>query len=442
VAGRVACGRGHPARRGQLASRLAAALYRTGEREAAERVAAHALEDALVDGDLRVDLHWTLALCRTAAGAATEALATLDRVLASPGLSARHRGRVLVLAARTRNISGQVDDAARDAAEALAVATKAGDHHVMSWALFQMASTATGRGQLAEALALYDRALSVAHADPALSDLRLLTQINKAAALGNMNRYTEALAILSHARQLASQVGTSIRLAQVHAALGELYFETGRWDDALAEMAIVPESVKEHPAACVELGMAAVISFHRGDPGAARGYLSAAVPHAQRIGDRLVPALALARAFDHEQAGALPEALATLTRWLDGGTEELGQAEYLIAEATRLAMRAGQPEVARSLALRAADFAAGLDTPYRRATERYCRGLVEGDASLLLDAATHYQHASRPLDQAKALEAAATELTSRGDHVQARVALAGAMNVYSQLGAVRKGACS
>ena len=160
-----------------------------------------------------------------------------------------------------------------------------------------------------------------------MSDLRLLAQINKAAALGNLNRHDEAIAVATHACQLASQVGTSIRLAQAHAVRTEAYFETGRWDDVLTEMAIVPESMKEHPTVCGELGMAAVISFHRGDPGTARRYLCAAVPHAERIGDRLIPTLALARALDHEQAGAIPDALGPLTRWLDGGTEELGQAE-------------------------------------------------------------------------------------------------------------------
>jgi tetratricopeptide (TPR) repeat protein len=427
---------GDPARRGRFASRLADALYRTGEREAAEQVAAHALEQP-VDGDLLVDLHWTLALCQLAAGRVTESLAVLDRVLASPGLSPRHRGRVLVQAARTRSICGRIGDAARDAAEALAVATGAGDHQAMSWALLVMALTAMGRGELIEALAFCDRALAVADADPAMFDLRLLAHINKAAALGNLNRQEEAIAVATRACQLASQVGTSIRLGQAHAVRAEAYFEAGRWDDVLAEMAIVPQSMKEQPTICNELGMAAVISFHRGDPGAARGYLSAAIPHAQRIGDRLVPALALARALDHEQAGALPEALGTLTRWLDGGTEELGQAEYLVADAARLAMRAGQPEAARTLARRAAQFAAGLDTPYRQASEQYCRGLVEGDAPLLLDAAAHYQQAGRPLDRAKALEAAAAQLTRDGDHVQAQAALTDATDAYSQLGVIR-----
>ena len=84
-------------------SRLADALYRTGDTAEAEQVANHALEHA-ADPDLLVDLHWTLAQCRMLAGMSAESLATLDRALASPGISARHRARLLVLAARTHNI--------------------------------------------------------------------------------------------------------------------------------------------------------------------------------------------------------------------------------------------------------------------------------------------------------------------------------------------------
>ena len=88
------------AQHGWLASRLADALYRIGDRAAAEQVANRALEHA-AEPDLLVDLHWTLAQCRMLAGESAESLATLDRALASPGISARHRARLLVLAART-----------------------------------------------------------------------------------------------------------------------------------------------------------------------------------------------------------------------------------------------------------------------------------------------------------------------------------------------------
>ena len=65
---------------------------------------------------------------------------------------------------------------------------------------------------MTDALPLYDRALTVTQGDPALTDLRLLLQINKAVTLGDLDRYEEALAAAGQARHLADQAGTAIRL--------------------------------------------------------------------------------------------------------------------------------------------------------------------------------------------------------------------------------------
>jgi len=246
------------ARHGWLASRLADALYRVSDRAGAEQVASRALEHA-TEPDLLVDLHWTLAQCRMLAGSSAESLATLDQAVAAPGLPARHRARLLVLAARAHKYLGELEKAGQVATGALEAASEAGDHWATGWALHVLAIVATVGGQLTDALPLYDRALAVTQADPALTDLRLLLQINQAVALAGLDRYEQAFAAAGQARQLAGQVGTTFRLAQAHGAFGQLLYRTGRWDEALAELAIVPENLKEPAAACGELGIAAVI---------------------------------------------------------------------------------------------------------------------------------------------------------------------------------------
>ena len=175
-----------------------------------------------------------------------------------------------MLAARTHCNIGEVEKAGPVAASALAAASEAGDNWAMGWALHVLALATAMQGHVTDALPLFDRALAVTQSDPALTDLRLLLQINKAVTLGNLDRYDEALAVAGQARHLADQVGTAIRLAQAHCALGQLLFETGRWDDALAEVEVVHEDLKAPDAACCDLGIAAVISFHRGETGAAR----------------------------------------------------------------------------------------------------------------------------------------------------------------------------
>ena len=422
------------AQHGWLASRLADALYRIGDRAAAEQVVNGALDHA-TDADLLVDLHWTLAQCRMLAGLSAESLATLDRALASPGMSARHRARLLVLAARTHNHLGELDKAGRVATSALAAASEAGDNWAMGWALHVLALVATVRGHLTDALPLYDRALTVTQADPGLTDLRLLLQINKAVTLGGLDQYERAFAAAGQARHLADQVGTTFRLAQAHGALGQLLFETGRWDDALAEVAIVPEDLKEPAGACGELGIAAVICFHRGEIGAARRHLAAAVPHAKRIGHLFIGPFALARSLDREHDGALPEALAALTGAFGANTEELEEIEDLLADAVRLAATTGDLTTARALAGHAAALAAGSKIPHRQANGLYGRGLLDHDAPRLLAAAECYDDAGRPLLKAKALEAAAGEFVRIGDRDQARAAFTRAVEVYTSLGA-------
>src|SRR5262249_6765309 len=236
---------------------------------------------------------------------------------------------------------GEFDKAGRSATSALSAATEAGDNWATGWALLMLTIVTSVQGRMADALPLFDRALAVTEADPALTDLRLLLQINKAVTLGNLDQYEEALAVAGQARHLADQVGTTFRLAQAHGALGQLLFHTGRWDDALAEVAILPEDLKEPAVACGELSIAAVISFHRAEFETARRHVAAAVSHAERIGDRLITSLALARSLDREHDGALPEALAALTDAFGGNTEEVEEIEDLFADAVRLATAIG-----------------------------------------------------------------------------------------------------
>jgi DNA-binding CsgD family transcriptional regulator len=421
------------ARHGRLASRLADALYRTGDTAAAEQVANRALEHA-AEPDLLVDLHWTLAQCRIRAGESAESLATLDRALTSPGISARHRARLLALAARTHLNIGEVEKAGPVADSALTVASAAGDNWAMGWALTVLAGAAVLQGHVTDALPLYDRALDVTQSDPALTDLRLLLQINKAVTLGYLDQYDEALALAGQARHLADQVGTAIRLAQVHCALCQLLFQTGRWDDALAEAEVVHEDLKAPDAACCDLGIAAVISFHRGETGAARRHLAAAAPHARRVGHRLFAPLALARSLDREQDGALPEALAALTDAFDG-IEDVEDIEDLLADGVRLATETGDLATAQALAGRVDALAAESEIPHRQANALYCRGLLDRDAPRLLAAAERYDEAGRPLLTAKALEASAGQFVDADDRDRARAAFTRAVEVYASLGA-------
>jgi len=417
-----------------LLGQLADALYRAGDAAGAEQLANSAL-DYIADPDVLVGLHWTLAQCRMKLGQSAESLAPLNRALAAEGISDRHRARLLVLAARMHSNLGEVETAGKVASRALAAATEAGDSWAMGWALHVLTIVTAVQGQMTDALPLFERALSVTQADPALTDLRLLLQINKAVTLSNLDRYEEALATARQARHLAEQAGTLVRLTQAHSALGEMLFDTGRWDEAMAEVQALHEDLKEPAANCCDLGVAAVICFHRGEFDQARRHLATAAPHAERIGNRIVPALALARSLDREHDGALPDALAVLTAGFADNSEELEEIEDLLADAVRLAVAIGDIGTARALAGHSTALAADSEMSRRRANALYCRGLLGHDAAALLAAADRYREASRPLRRAGALEAAAEEFVRAGDRDQARAAFTTAGEIYTSLGA-------
>jgi len=418
-----------------LMSRLAEALFRVGDTAGAEQLANRALTPA-VDPDVLVDMHWTLAQCWMMAGRSADSLATLNRALAHPRISDRHRARLLVLTARTHLVLGEVETAGRVAADALEAATQADDSWAIGWALHVLTIVTAVQGNMTDALPLFDRALTVTQADPALTDLSLLVQINKAITLGNIDRYDEALAAARQARQLADRAGTVVRLAQAHSALGQLLFDTGQWDEALAEVEILQEDLKEPSAGCSDHGIAAVICFHRGELAAARDHLAAAAPHARRLGNRVIGALALARSLDSEQAGELLEALAVLTAGFADNKEELDEAEELFPDAVRLAMAAGDLATAKTITGHAESLAAGPGIPHRQASALYCHALLNRDADELLLAAERYGKASRPLLRARALEAAADEFVGADDRARARAAFTQAVELYTELGAV------
>jgi tetratricopeptide (TPR) repeat protein/transcriptional regulator with XRE-family HTH domain len=415
-----------------LTARLADGLYRVGEAVEAEQVASRALARAVAP-DLVVDLHWTLAQCRMRAGRFAESLATLDAALASPGISARHRARLLALAARTHCVISKPEKAGEAADIALEVASQAGDNWAAGWSLHVLTIVAGVRGQTADALPLFDRALAVTEADQSLIDLRLLLQINKAVALGDLDRFGEAVGVAREALQLADRAGMVIRQVQAHSVLGELFFDMGRWDEAMAEVEAMQMGVKAPMTACCDLGVAAVIRFHRGEIPAARRTLAAAVRNAGRIGSQVIGSFVQARSLDRERAGASADALAVLTAWFAEHNQGLAEVEDLLPDAVRLARDTGDLATARVLAGHAEALAAGSEIPHRQANALYCLGTLQHDAGRLVAAADRYAEAGRPLLSAKALEAAAGDFLRTGNRDQAWAAADRAVEIFTSL---------
>jgi ATP/maltotriose-dependent transcriptional regulator MalT len=415
-----------------LTCRLADALYRIGDPAEAAQVANGALAH-VTRPHLLLDLHCTLAGCRAMMGCPEESLPELERASNAPGIGPSHRARLLVLTARIHMSLGHVDAASQLADEARAAAAEAGDRWATGWALGVLTLVHGMRGESAQAMPLFDRTLAVAEGHPGLTDLRLLLHLNQAAALGDLDRYDEAIAAAVQARQLADDTGNMVRLAQVQSVLAELLFDVGRWDDALAEVDAAV-GLSRHPfAECCDHGVAAVVRLHRADP-AAREDLSTGDRLAAGL-ERVSGSLTLARSLEREQAEAPAEALAVVLAGLSGLVEEVEEAAALFADAVRLAVATGDPATARTLVEQVEAIADAADVPHLIALGPHCRGLLDHDPALLSEAAEFYAKAARPLPRAQALEAAGVALAARGDLAGARTHFTEAFAVYTDLGA-------
>ncbi|MDU0292157.1 ATP-binding protein [Saccharothrix longispora] len=412
--GRVVTSPSAGERRGVLLAHLAEARFRCGDHHGAESVALAGLEHGAL-----VDLHWTLAQCRSMTGRSAETLAEVERALALPQLTSSDRARLLVLAARAHWDIGQLDDAERLAAAALVD----GDRRATSWALHVRSIVAMVRGRMTEALPLFDRALAVAMGEPATSDLRLLLQINQAVTLGELDRGAEAIASAQVVRHAAEQVGNLVRLAQAQSALGQLLLDAGRWDEALVDVDLLPDDLKHPLVSRCDHGVAALVHLHRGDSAGARRHLAAA---GADLGGHVVGPLSLALSLELEQAGKAREAWAVL----DAGWESV---EDLLPDTVRLAVELG--EDASAAVARAEALAAEPAVPHRRASALHCRALVAGDPDGLLAAAEEYRVAGRPLYRAAALSSAALLFAAAGDRSAARDAMGRAVEVQEELGA-------
>lgn len=406
----------------ELLCRLADALYRIGEPAEAELVASRALAGSPTPDQL-VELHRIMAQCRSFAGRPAEALEALQPALETPGLPAAHKARLLVLMARTHRGLGQIDQAEDLAMKALA---QTDDRSATGWALHVLALVAMMRGDIAQALPLFARGLAVASGDSELTDLSLLLRINEAVTLGDLDRYTEALESIGRVRHEAEHTGSVVRLTQAQSAMGQLLLDTGGWDDALAEVDVLPAELKDPSVVCCDHGVAGVICFHRGDPVTARQHLATAAPYADQVGLRVVPSLALARSLDAEYAGNPATALLELV----AGMENKADIEDLLPDAVRLAVQVGDLATADTITARVESHVDSA--PRHRSAALYCRGLLDQDPALLLAAAGE---SGRPLPKAKALEAAAMAFVAAGDLSSARAAFTRAAGLYEELAA-------
>lgn len=390
--------------RERLAARLARLVFGLGRRADAD--AHYALARAR-DHDLVAEMRWILAASHHREGRTADAAEVLRAAAADHATPPVWRARLEALTAGV--LTGDVAETA--AHRALRLAREVHDDFAVAQARRGLWRAATARGDHAEALRQVDQALVVSAAPEVHTDL----VGDKVFTLQHLDRLDE--------------VDELLRTTRPHlAAVAQCYWR-GRWADALDLVDGHRESMpgpwpRDRGPTPPAHGVAALVAARQDRVDLALRHLRAAAGHRE---DFLDDFRAAAVAVLAERAGRVDDALTALTGVL--APDRVAPNLRWLPLLTRLALLAGDRDLAARAVGNAGAGAGAVAVALR------CRGLVDRDPALVLDAAARYREAGRPVELAEALEDAAALLAGRGDCAAADAAVREAVAVYRGFGA-------
>ena len=261
-------------------------------------------------------------------------------------------------------------------------------------------------------------------------------------ALTELDELDAAVIAAREARQHAERRGyvALIPIAYIAAAAAHTY--AGRWDDSLAEVDAAIELCREIRSPVWHMvgeAMHADIALHRGDRTSAAAHLASGTEQLLRSGPNMgadvlldVQTLMLFTAGNLDGALRLATSIWTQTAHVRYFMGHRARGAF----AVRLAVLGGHLDFARRVT---ADLEEGARrTPAASAigVARRCRGMVDRDPDLMLDAVAQYRSTPRRPELASCCEDAATVLAEAGRKDEAVALLTEAMAIHDDLGAV------
>ena len=425
-----------------LMASLVWALLAAGSYQEAARQASSALT-VMTDPVRRAEAYWVLTRAQVSAGRNDDAITTMRQALASAGLPGEWRARMLALLAMLqRAATGDLETADATAIQALTAAEQAGDAFATAHALTDLWLTRSIRRDHATALDFIDRALRALGDDPGHADLRSFALDGRIFTLQNLDRWPQAELTLRRARETSQRSGNPDRATWVTAAV--LRYWLGQWDDALAELGpddtdapgLTYSFLRERWSALLLHGVSALIAGRRDERTVADQQLrrGLALP-IQTVPDRenqdfLVAAHALAL----EQSGETHQAMLRLAAMLPRRDGEMTLIHQWLPDLVRLALTAGDRQMAQA-ATQACQAEAAAETHPARATvaSLRCHGLLESDPDPLREAVAHYRALGPAVELPAALEDLAVVQAQSGREEDARTALNEAVSLYEGL---------
>ena len=411
-------------------AQLAAGNYQEAARQASRALAVTA------DSAVRAETWWMRARAQVSTGDNDGAITTVGQALTAADLPGVWRARILALLPMLQRVAGHPLDAVEATArQALTVAGDAGDAVAAGHALADLWITHGVRRDHAAALDYLDQALLVLGDDPGHQDMRMYVLTVRIFTLQNLDRWTDAELALRQAREFARRTGNPDRATWVNAAV--LRYWQGQWDDALAELGSgdtdADAYLRERWPALLTHGVTALVAGRRDQRALADRHLhhGLALPIQNMTDRENQDFLLAAHALALEQRGETRQAMLKLAAMLPRGDDEMTLTHQWMPDLVRLALAAGDREMARTAAQAGQAEAAAETRPARAAAASLrCRGLLASDPSLIREAVDHYRSAGPAVELAAALEDLAVVLAGHGHDADARGALAEAVGLY------------
>lgn len=427
--------------RDALAAELVEPLVATGRSGDAEALAREVLGRGPEPG-VEVMVRASLASALSGAARYPEAIHELEQAAAvapppeSESLAAA--GALLMV------LAGHVQPAGDAAQRTVDAAERSGNEQARCQGLQALAMVALAEGFVDRAISFAQRAVAVAQHNDAAWAYHLVPHLWHGTALADADRLEEAEAAFRAGRWRAEHSGNLAGLPLYHWATAELRLATGRWDDAVAEAQAGLGLIEETDNRVGDVfanAICAHVAFHRGESALAQ----AAVGEAQR---RLVAGpveigfewMTWIGALLLEAGGQPAEALSMLAEGWDLGAP----VRYLQAtsramgpDLVRLALAAGERERARSVTEELERSVGRSPTATATGLALRCRGLLDDDPDVLLEAVAAHRDGPRPYQLAAACEEAGTALIRAARANEAVASLSEAAAGYERLGAAR-----
>jgi DNA-binding CsgD family transcriptional regulator len=418
---------------------LVRALLATGRFEEAVSRASQALEvttRTARDGERC----WMLARALVYTGHGQDVvIRSIHSVLKEASLPQLWQARLLSVLAMIERVPRGIAVSRTVAGQALVAAEEVGDPSATAQTLYALwLADSIGRDHAA-ALDNIDRALRVMGDDPRHDDLRSSALDSRIFTLQNLDEWRQAELALRDAREFARRTGRPDRATLFSAAV--LRYWLGQWDDALAELGPDPSGppglgdsfLRERWAALMLHGVAALIAGRRDQRTTALRHLSAglALPIENLTDRENRDFLLAAHALSLEQSGEIGTAMLRLAELVPRGDNEMTLTHQWLPGLVRLALAAGERQLAQAAAQACQQEATAETRPGRAtAASLRCVGLLESDPDELEEAVAHYRMVGPAVELPAGLEDLAVVLAERGRGKEARAALNEAIALY------------